>query len=118
MNMGWNFASRSGDFTISKFDKGHFDNGLTFSGDLCAPGQGCGTPQGNHFGGAITGQLPNDLGSLSGWANGSFVRGPDNFNSQGQIISGSTPQGVIGNWHVGSERYNAAGVFGGAVNSR
>ena len=36
----------------------------------------------------------------------------------GVAISHSTPQGVIGNWNVGSERYSATGIFAGSVNSK
>jgi len=51
---------------------------------------------------------------MTGSATGSFVRGPNNF-SGGQPIRGSTPQGVIGNWNVGSGRYNATGIFAGSI---
>ena len=76
----------------------------------------------NQFGGplSIAGELPNNLSELNGMtgsATGSFVRGPINFND-GRPISGSTPQGVIGNWNVGSERYSATGIFAGSVNSK
>jgi hypothetical protein len=144
MEMSWNFRDRSGDMTISKFDQQHFgEDGLTFRGDMCAPGQAtCGdkpwsTPSGNHFGGRLSGQLdvngqngqlPPDARQLNGWAVGSFVRGPNNFTNNdpknGTPIAGSTPQGVMGNWTVGTgpnaepgSRYEASGVFGGrAVN--
>jgi hypothetical protein len=39
---------------------------------------------------------------MTGSATGSFVRGPINFNNDGRPVSGSTPQGMIGNWGVGS----------------
>jgi hypothetical protein len=55
---------------------------------------------------------------MTGSANGSFVRGPLNFNNDHRPIPGSTPQGVIGNWNVGSERYSATGIFAGSVNSK
>ena len=55
---------------------------------------------------------------MTGSATGSFVRGPTNFNNDGRQIPGSTPQGVIGNRNVGSERYNATGIFAGSVNSK
>jgi hypothetical protein len=65
--------------------------------------------------------LPENLSELNGMtgsANGSFVRGPINFNNDHRPIQGSTPQGVIGNWNVGSERYSATGIFAGSVNSK
>jgi hypothetical protein len=46
------------------------------------------------------------------------VRGPSNFNNDHTPIPRSIPQGVIGNWNVGSERYNATGIFAGSVNSK
>ncbi len=48
-------------------------------------------------------------------AGSAFVRGPDNFRD-GKPISGSKPQGVIGNWTVDSGRYTAGGIFGGSLN--
>ena len=57
----------------------------------------------------------SDLNGMTGSANGSFVRGPDNFKNNGETKSGSTPQGVIGNWNVGSGRYNATGIFAGSI---
>jgi hypothetical protein len=117
LDMNWNFATKSGDLTISKFDTQHFGtDGLTFTGNMCAPGvTACGTntPGGNHFGGALNGQLPENLVSLTdraleGFALGSFARGPEN------IGAGSIPQGVIGNWGVGNDHYMASGIFAGA----
>jgi hypothetical protein len=64
LKMNWSFASRSGDLAISKFDANNFNGGLSFSGPMCAPGAGCGTAAGNHFGGPLTGNLPANLGSL------------------------------------------------------
>jgi hypothetical protein len=126
--MDWDFAKRSGNLTISKFDASHFpDNGgLSFTGAMCAPGvTSCGTnntPGGNHFGGALNGQLPaswqNGYSSgqvpinaqnLEGFALGSFARGPEN------IGGGSIPQGVIGNWGVGNDHYMASGIFAGSL---
>jgi hypothetical protein len=53
MDMRWDFGERSGDMKISKFDQEHFEGGLTFKGEMCAPGKtGCSTPKGNHFGGS------------------------------------------------------------------
>jgi hypothetical protein len=125
MGMSWNFGTRQGGFAIAGFDSAHFNDGqgLTFSGPMCAPGvAGCGTntPGGNHFGGPLSGQLPasaqltGDARNLSGFALGSFVRGPSNFDINGNPISRSTPQGVIGNWGVGNNHYMASGIFAGA----
>jgi hypothetical protein len=122
LNMNWDFASRSGDLTISRFDTEHFgEDGLTFTGNMCAPGvTACGTPAGNHFGGKLAGQLPEYLElseqarDLEGFALGSFARGPNNFNADGVAIKGSIPQGVIGNWGVGNDRYMASGIFAGS----
>jgi hypothetical protein len=71
----------------------------------------------NQFSGSLSGvDLPENLSNLSGTANGSFVRGPTNFDTTtGRAIKGSTPQGVIGNWSVDSGNYTAAGVFGGSM---
>ena len=124
LGMNWNFGTRSGDLTISSFDASHFpDNGgLSFTGAMCAPGvTSCGgtaTPAGNHFGGPLSGQLPNlepeiDR-NLNGFALGSFARGPDNFDVNNVAINRSIPQGVIGNWGVGNDRYMASGVFAGS----
>jgi hypothetical protein len=137
MEMTWNFQSRSGDMTISKFDQDHFgEDGVTFGGPLCAPGvTACGTndkawstPNGNHFGGPLTsrGNNPNEPRDLNGFAVGSFARGSaknDNGNpTTGTPVKGSTPQGVMGNWQVGTgpdtpagSRYQASGVFGGRL---
>jgi hypothetical protein len=115
--MHWSFAQRAGDLTISKFDTQHFGtNGLTFTGNMCAPGvTSCGTPAGNHFGGELSGQLqasglianlPDQARNLSGFALGSFVRPLD--------ATDGIPKGVIGNWGVGNDRYIASGIFAGA----
>jgi hypothetical protein len=115
MVMTWDFGTRDGDLTISNFDTKNIDGGLTFTGHMTTPGQLEGK---NQFNGSLSGvDLPENLSDLSGSANGSFVRGPLNF-VDGKAVKGSTPQGVIGNWKVGSERYNAAGVFGGAIKPR
>jgi hypothetical protein len=139
VDMSWNFGTRKGLLEISKFDREHFGpEGLGFSGSMCAPGvTSCGTtpdgvrwatPNGNHFGGPLKGQLPNGFMSegltvaqrdLNGFALGSFVRGPTNYqvvNDAPVPISRSIPQGVIGNWAVGGDRYLASGVFGAPRN--
>jgi hypothetical protein len=97
--MAWNFAQRSGDLQISKFDTANFNNGLTFSGPMSAPG----VANGNHFAGPLYGQLPSNLGSLSGSAVGSFVNNGD-----------MKAAGVIGNWNVVNSAYRAGGIFAGA----
>jgi hypothetical protein len=134
MDMRWDFGSRSGDMKISKFDQDHFEGGLTFKGEMCAPGKAnCSTPQGNHFGGKLNGQLPGawqngdangeinqsaEYRDLNGFAVGSFARGPDNYDNgdpkTGTPIPGSKPQGVMGNWEVGNDHYQASGVFAGS----
>jgi hypothetical protein len=124
LEMNWNFGSRDGRLDITNFDTDHFgDDGLSFTGSMCAPGvTSCGTntPGGNHFGGKLTGELPatvgyqvNEARDLSGFALGSFVRGPSNFDVNGVAINRSVPQGVIGNWAVGNDRYMASGIFAG-----
>jgi hypothetical protein len=117
--------------TISEFDTGHFGpDGLTFNGPMCAPGvTACGnspdgsrwsTPAGNHFGGPLTGQLPNTelpagARNLSGFALGSFALGSSNFDQNtNAAIPRSVPQGVMGNWGVSNDHYTASGIFGGA----
>ena len=106
--MNWDFANRTGDLTISKFDTSVVAGGLTFSGPMCAPGVTCGggnfvTPEGNHFGGPLSGALPgNSGGPLAGGAIGSFV-------NNGNTVAA----GVIGNWNVHNDVYGATGIFGG-----
>jgi hypothetical protein len=118
MDMNWDFNARSGDLTISHFDRSITPGGLTFTGAMSAPGELSGK---NKFGGPLTldnTNLPNNLSELNGMtgsATGSFVRGPDNYRNNGEIKSGSKPQGVIGNWNVGSARYNANGIFAGSI---
>jgi hypothetical protein len=130
LNMNWNFAQRSGDLTISHFDTAHIAGGLTFAGPMCAPGVACGsgghqftTPQGNHFGGplalgnsaGLSEDLRTKLSDLGGFATGSFVAGPANFDANNAVITGSKPQGVMGNWSGGNDKYKATGIFGGAL---
>jgi hypothetical protein len=100
LTMDWNFAQRSGNLEISRFDAANFNGGLTFSGPMSAPGVIAGN--GNHFGGPLSGQLPGNLGSLSGSAVGSFVNNGD-----------VKAAGVIGNWNVAGSAYRAGGVFAG-----
>jgi hypothetical protein len=106
--MNWNFANRLGNLTISKFDTSVTPGGLTFTGDMCAPGVACGggnfvTPEGNHFGGPLSGALPGNLGGpLDGNALGSFV-------NNGNTVAA----GVIGRFEANNDLYGVAGVFGG-----
>jgi hypothetical protein len=137
MNMDWNFASRSGTMEINNFDRQNFESsgGLNFEGKMCAPGvTSCGTSakpwntsSGNHFGGPLNQKLPENPETLpagardiNGFANGSFARGPSNYDNgdpkTGTPIKGSTPQGVMGNWQVGNDHYQASGVFAGKRN--
>jgi hypothetical protein len=62
-----------------------------------------GVANGNHFTGPLNGQLPSNLGSLSGSAVGSFVNNGD-----------MKAAGVIGNWNVVNSAYRAGGIFAGA----
>ena len=52
MAMNWDFGTRSGDLTISNFDKGHIDGGLTVSGQMTTPGELDGK---NKFSGELSG---------------------------------------------------------------
>jgi hypothetical protein len=121
MYMDWDFNARSGNLSIYHFDRSVTPGGLTFSGTMTTPGELSGK---NKFEGPLSltnENLPDNLSELNGMtgsANGSFVRGPLNFNNDHRPIPGSTPQGVIGNWNVGSERYSATGIFAGSVNSK
>ena len=107
LQMDWSFASRTGNFAISKFDRANFgSNGLTFSGGLCAPGiPGCSfSADGNHFKGGITGVVSGNV--ASGIAAGSFVND----------VARNPARGAIGNWNVGtaSGAYRATGIFAGS----
>jgi hypothetical protein len=62
-----------------------------------------GVANGNHFAGPLYGQLPSNLGFLSGSAVGSFVNNGD-----------MKAAGVIGNWNVVNSAYRAGGIFPGA----
>ena len=99
MDMVWNFGPRKGNLTISNFDSEHIDGGLTFQGPMETPGE----LLKNKFSGPLSGQLPNDLGNLSGLATGSFV-------NKGNDVA----KGVIGNWNINSNKYGATGIFAGS----
>jgi hypothetical protein len=98
LNMNWNFASRSGDLTISNFDNrsystnpGNQPGGLTQPVDI------------NKFSGTLHQVGGPSLVNMTGGATGSFVNnGPAN-----------PAAGVIGNWNVHSDAYGATGVFAG-----
>jgi hypothetical protein len=85
LNMNWNFASRSGDLTISNFDNrsystnpGNQPGGLTQPVDI------------NKFSGTLHQVGGPSLVNMTGGATGSFVNnGPAN-----------PAAGVIGNWNV------------------
>ncbi len=103
MHMDWNFGQRSGDLTISEFDKSpaFLPDGLSVSGKMITPGQIDTTSLNKHqFGGVLTGS------GLVGAATGSFVKNGDNVAA-----------GVIGNWGAGGivnqKPYEVIGIFGG-----
>lgn len=102
--MTWDFADRAGYMTIDRFDRGNFGaDGLTFKGSMCAPGNSCGgIAYGNHFGGNISGSLPNET-KVRGIASGAFVND-----------GAKQAAGVMGNWNVGSSNYKAGGIFAGS----
>ena len=52
MVMTWDFGTRDGDLTISKFDTSHIDGGLTFTGHMTTPGELEGK---NQFNGSLSG---------------------------------------------------------------
>jgi hypothetical protein len=102
MGMNWNFGQRKGTLQITNFDSQNFEGGLDFKGNMSMPGVV------NKFSGGLSGvNLPSNLSDVSGFAQGSFVKGPS-----------SAAQGVIGNWNVGtaSNHYSATGVFAGSGN--
>jgi FecR protein len=120
-DLTWDFAPRTGTFKITEFDKSVTPGGLTFLGPMCAPGVACSgapnhsTPRGNHFGGPLSGNAGGI--ALAGSAQGSFVRGPANFDLKGLPIRGGIPQGAIGDWNVrgaglNGAGYKATGIFG------
>jgi trimeric autotransporter adhesin len=104
--MNWDFGQRSGDLTISEFDKDtggrvFLPEGLTVSGTMNTPGQlDTASLKKNQFGGILTGS------GLVGAATGSFVKNGDNVAA-----------GVIGNWGAGGivnqKPYEVIGIFGG-----
>ena len=99
--MDWNFGQRKGTLQITNFDSLHINGGgLSFNGNMTMPGSI------NKFSGALSLtslQLPPNLSDLQGFAQGSFVKGPN-----------SSAQGVMGNWNVGNNHYGATGVFAGS----
>jgi hypothetical protein len=100
LSMSWDFAQRSGDLEITRFDTANFSGGLSFGGPMSAPGQLAANA--NHFSGPLSGSLPGDLGALNGSAVGSFV-------NNGDIKAA----GVIGNWNIANQVYRAGGIFAG-----
>ncbi|MDJ0513620.1 MAG: FecR domain-containing protein [Methyloceanibacter sp.] len=106
MDMNWNFANRSGQFSISQFKPVN----PNYSAVPVMSAQGTMTMPGavNRFSGNIAGAAGNI--SVTGGANGAFV------------TDGRRPAaGVIGNWGVRGPNqtygnsYVATGVFGGAA---
>ena len=103
LGMNWDFAKRSGQFSITNFgpsvasDPQHLVPALNAGGTMTMPGNF------NKFSGSITGMAGQT--SVVGGARGSFV------------TDGKTPAaGVIGNWNVNNinSGYRATGIFGGA----
>jgi hypothetical protein len=104
MHMGWDFAARSGQLDITKFDTKHFGpNGISFGGLMTTPGD----VSINKFSGGLSGtNLPANLNDLNGFATGSFVN--NGIKPQG------VANGVVGNWGVGNNAYKATGIFAGS----
>ena len=97
--MTWNFGERSGDLTISRFDQKNFSGGLTFSGDMNAPGQ----LSGKHFEGDLHGIAAKRSRLRLGrgqW----FVRQRRWKQSQRRDRK----------LNVGNNRYEATGIFAGS----
>jgi hypothetical protein len=114
LQMGWNFGTRTGTFSVTGFDAGNISGGLAFGGPMCAAGAtSCVTPAAatgsNLFGGPLTSSNAITGGSLTGAAVGSFVSGPNN-----PISASNPPQGVIGNFNVQNTVYGASGIFAGS----
>ncbi|WP_159080060.1 FecR domain-containing protein [Methyloceanibacter sp. wino2] len=96
MTLDWQFAKRSGDFSVKNFDNRNFGGKL-----VNAPGT-------SGFTGIVGHVNRNNLAkSIAGTANGSFVgfQGID-----------KTPKGVIGNFDVrqANDRWRANGIYAGA----
>ena len=97
MSMSWNFGTRTGQLDITHFD------GKDFGGTMCGAGLLC--PNGNnHFAGVLSGS------GVAGTAAGSFV-GPTTLENGKPDI----PKGVIGNFGVTGNHYQATGIFGGTA---
>jgi hypothetical protein len=103
LGMNWSFGARKGNLTISNFDADNFNGvGLNFAGKMRTPGQ---VTQ-NAFLGPLSlkmSNIPTSLNGVQGYAQGSFVKGPNN-----------PAQGVIGNWGIGNDAYKATGIFAGS----
>ena len=99
LDMFWNFGNRSGTLAINKFDTSvNNGQGLDFFGPIARVPGSESSP--NRFAGVLGGS------GVIGAANGSFV---------GSTGRGTTPQGVIGNFGVTGNHYQATGIFGGAL---
>jgi hypothetical protein len=103
IEMGWNFANRSGDFSINDFDAQR-TGGINVSGPISGAD--------SVFAGALTGE------GHSGTVLGSFAAGPSNLDQSGLPLPGTPPEGVAGQFTIGSDdgSYIAQGIFGGAIN--
>jgi len=98
LTMKWNFRDRDGDLTISKFDTAHVNGGLTFSSGVGGMKQ---VPADFGYKNEFTGVLSGS--GMNGSATGSFV-------NNGSVAAG----GIMGNWNVQGQNYQATGIFGGA----
>jgi hypothetical protein len=98
LDMTWNFASRTGNLSITDFDAQGPRGPLNVSGTMTSPGQV------NRFQGNLNGTLGGggELSSAAGGAIGSFAK-----------YKGDPAAGIIGNWHANSGDYRATGIFGG-----
>jgi hypothetical protein len=99
LTMNWSFADRSGDLTISNFDNRSYSTGAS---GLTQPSLDI-----NKFGGSLTQTDGPSIGLTNGSVTGSFV------NSDTVAA-----RGVMGNWGVQGNNYEASGVFAGAGTPR
>ena len=112
LDMTWNFGKRSGTLAITSFDTSvNNGQGLNLSANIARIPVGASSP--NQFGGILLGD------GITGVATGSFVRGPNNFDTNGIAIPKSIPQGVVGDWSASNATlrnpatYSVIGIFGG-----
>ena len=101
LNMSWNFAQRSGDLTISDFDhRSYSTDPGDEPGGLTQPSLDI-----NKFSGSLYQIGGPSIGDMRGNATGSFAR----------PLDAGIPSGVLGNWNVGSQTYEATGIFAGGL---